>query len=106
MGPAAGRRAALPWSCGSPRRRSGFHGKDCTVSAATGVGAVFDPVLAVDPGREALVTRSGRWSYAELDVLADRTAAALWALGLRPGDRVAMALPNDVDAVTVFHAAM
>ena len=25
------------------------------------------PVVADDPGREALVTRSGRWSYAELD---------------------------------------
>jgi acyl-CoA synthetase (AMP-forming)/AMP-acid ligase II len=67
---------------------------------------VFDAVLAVEPGREALVTRSGRWTYAELDAVADRTAAALWALGLRPGDRVAMALPNDVDAVAVFHGAM
>ncbi len=34
------------------------------------VADVFAPVVADDPGREALVTRSGRWSYAELDRLA------------------------------------
>ena len=39
------------------------------------VADVFAPVVADDPGREALVTRSGRWSYAELDRLAARAAA-------------------------------
>jgi len=70
------------------------------------VGEVFDRVLAEDPGREALVTRSGRWSYGELDRLANRAARALGALGVRPGDRVAAALPNDVDVVVAFHGAM
>ena len=41
------------------------------------VADVFAPVVADDPGREALVTRSGRWSYAELDRLAARAAHAL-----------------------------
>jgi long-chain acyl-CoA synthetase len=70
------------------------------------VADVFAPVLAVDPDREALVTRSGRWSYAELDRLATRAAHALVALGVRAGDRVAGALPNDVDVILAFHGAM
>ncbi|HEY2430084.1 MAG TPA: long-chain fatty acid--CoA ligase, partial [Acidimicrobiales bacterium] len=70
------------------------------------VAEVFDPVVAADPGREALVTRRGRWSYAELDDLADRAAHALLALGVGPGDRVAAALPNDIDIVAAFHGAM
>jgi acyl-CoA synthetase (AMP-forming)/AMP-acid ligase II len=70
------------------------------------IADVFAPVVAVDPGREALVTRSGRWSYAELDRLASRAAHALVALGVRPGDRVAGALPNELDVILAFHGAM
>jgi len=70
------------------------------------VGEVLDRVLAAEPGREALVCRSGRWSYAGLDGLANRAARALAAFGLGPGDRVAGSLPNDVDVVAAFHGAM
>src|SRR5436190_22396296 len=38
------------------------------------VARVFDHVLTIDPDREALVTRSQRLSYAELDRLAWRAA--------------------------------
>ena len=76
-----------------------------TVTPIT-IAAVFDRPLAKEPGREALVTTSGRYSYAELDRLADRACDALRALGLRPGDRVAAALPNDTDIVMSFHGAM
>jgi long-chain acyl-CoA synthetase len=70
------------------------------------VAEVFDAVLATDPDREVLVTRSGRYSYAELDRLANRAAHALASLGVHPGDRVAGALPNDNDVVVAFHGAM
>ena len=70
------------------------------------VGEVFDAVLATDPDREVLVTRSGRYSYADLDRLANRAAHALASLGVHPGDRVAGALPNDNDVVIAFHGAM
>ncbi|HEX4531435.1 MAG TPA: AMP-binding protein [Acidimicrobiia bacterium] len=70
------------------------------------IADVFAPVLADDPGREALVTRSGRWSYAELDRLAARAAHALRTLGVGRGDRVAGALPNDLDVILAFHGAM
>ncbi len=49
---------------------------------------------ARDPGRTALVHQGGRWSYAELDRRADRTAAGLRALGIDAGDRVVVQLPN------------
>jgi acyl-CoA synthetase (AMP-forming)/AMP-acid ligase II len=70
------------------------------------VARVLDGALADDPGREALVTRSGRLTYAELDRLADRAARALWDLGVGTGDRVAASLPNDTDVVVAFHGAM
>src|SRR4051794_38774793 len=76
------------------------------ISIPRTVADVFAPVVADDPGREALVTRSGRWSYAELDRLAGRAAHALHALGVRSGDRVAGALPNDLDVILAFHGAM
>jgi len=52
------------------------------------IGEVLDAVVAVDPDRELLVTRSGRWSYVEFDRLANRAAHALASLGVRSGDRV------------------
>jgi long-chain acyl-CoA synthetase len=70
------------------------------------VAHVLDGALATDPYREALVTRTRRLSYAELDREADRAAHALHGLGLRTGDRVAASLPNDADVVIAFHGAM
>ncbi|MDA8048309.1 MAG: AMP-binding protein [Actinomycetota bacterium] len=78
------------------------------VGPATPAG-VFDVLrgpLARDPSAEALVTPSGRYSYAELDELAERSAAAWRDLGVGPGDRVAASLPNDAAIVGAFHGAM
>jgi long-chain acyl-CoA synthetase len=72
----------------------------------TSIADVFDGALAAAPDREALVTRSRRLSYAELDRDANRAANALLAMGVRPGDRVAASLPNDADVVIAFHGAM
>jgi long-chain acyl-CoA synthetase len=70
------------------------------------IAGVFDPVLAADPHREALVTRRGRWSYAELDDAAATAAGALAQLGIKAGDRVAAVLPNEADIIFAFHGAM
>ncbi len=70
------------------------------------VARVLDRALALDPDREALVTRTRRLSYGELDQLADRAAHALRSLGVTTGDRVAATLPNDADVVIAFHGAM
>jgi acyl-CoA synthetase (AMP-forming)/AMP-acid ligase II len=72
----------------------------------TSIATVFDDALRRDPDHEAIVGRSGRLSYTELDRRANQSARALASLGARPGDRVAVSLPNDVEIVTAFHGAM
>jgi long-chain acyl-CoA synthetase len=69
------------------------------------VATVLDAALASRPGAPAIEAASGVWSYAELDEAARRAAGALWSLGVRPGDRVAACLPNDLDIVAAFHGA-
>ena len=61
--------------------------------------------VAERPDEEALVGRHGRLTYRELDHAIERAAAALHALGLRPRDRIAVCLPNDVDIVVAFLAS-
>jgi acyl-CoA synthetase (AMP-forming)/AMP-acid ligase II len=68
------------------------------------VAEILDRVVADDPGREALVGRHGRLSFAELDRAANRAANALAALGVAAGERVAACLPNDVDLPVAFLA--
>ncbi|GAA2121258.1 class I adenylate-forming enzyme family protein [Actinomadura napierensis] len=69
------------------------------------IAAVLDAPLAARPQATAVEAASGAWSYAELDDQARRAAGALWSLGVRPGDRVAACLPNDLDIVAAFHGA-
>jgi mycobactin salicyl-AMP ligase len=47
-----------------------------------------------------------RLSYAELDRRADETAAGLCGLGIEPGDRVVVHLPNTVDFVVALFALL
>ena len=70
------------------------------------VAALLDAPLADDPDGLALVGRTGRFTFAELDAVVNRAAGALRALGVGPGDRVAMSLPNDVDLLIGFLGAM
>ncbi|HXZ86108.1 MAG TPA: AMP-binding protein, partial [Myxococcota bacterium] len=70
------------------------------------VAEVLDPWVARAPERLALVGRSGRLGYGELDRAANRAANTLAALGVRAGERVAACLPNDVDIVIAFLGAL
>ncbi|MBV2363777.1 (2,3-dihydroxybenzoyl)adenylate synthase [Streptomonospora nanhaiensis] len=45
-------------------------------------------------GRTAVVGGAERWTYADLDARADRAAVGLARLGVAPGDRVVVQLPN------------
>ena len=67
------------------------------------IARVLDAALAARPDATALVGPSGSLTYRELDAAADGAAAALWQHGVRPGDRVAGCLPNDLDIVVAFH---
>jgi len=64
-----------------------------------GVAAIAE----AEPGRTALVFGERRVSFSELDRLADAWARALEPHVRRPGDRVAVALPNGVDVLAAWH---
>jgi mycobactin salicyl-AMP ligase len=55
------------------------------------------------PDKAAVIDATGSHTFAELDALADRMAAALAAGGIAPGDRVLLQLPNSREfAVAAF----
>jgi len=69
------------------------------------IGAVLDRALTRDPGRPALVGRSARYTYGELDRQVNQAARFFHDRGVRKYDRVAACLPNDVDIVIALLAA-
>ncbi|MBW2242960.1 MAG: AMP-binding protein [Deltaproteobacteria bacterium] len=69
------------------------------------VADVLAPGLSAGPRQAALIGRSRRFSYAELDAEVNRAARALGAAGIEPGSRLAVCLPNDVDIVIAFLAS-
>ncbi|QBI54654.1 (2,3-dihydroxybenzoyl)adenylate synthase [Streptomonospora litoralis] len=54
--------------------------------------------------RTAVVGAGQRWTYAELDARADRTAAGLARMGITAGDRVVVQLPNRPEVFEVVFA--
>lgn len=49
------------------------------------------------PGKPAVVTPERSLTYSELDAAADRIAGGLRDIGIQPGDRVALLLPNSAE---------
>ena len=60
------------------------------------IPAVLRRAVSAHADKPAAVGRSGTLSYADLDRRADAAAGALWRLGVRPGERIAACLPNDL----------
>jgi fatty-acyl-CoA synthase len=56
------------------------------------------------PDRDAVVDGPLRWTYAQFGERCDRWSAALQALGVKPGDRVAYIAPNTHAQLTSFYA--
>ena len=54
------------------------------------------------PDTAAIIDSERRYTFAELDSLADLVAARLRALGLRPGDRILLQLPNSTQFAVAF----
>src|SRR5260221_2349309 len=48
--------------------------------------------------------RKAEVTYRQLDTLSDSLAAALVELGVKPGDRVAIVMPNCVQFIIAFYA--
>ncbi len=56
--------------------------------------------------KPAVICGSARLTYGELDALANRCAHALRSLGVQQGDRVALCLPNSIEAVVAIFATL
>lgn len=56
------------------------------------------------PEKSALLFEKQRWTYAALDEITDRIGAALLKDRIRPGDRVALLLPNSPELVFLYYA--
>lgn len=72
---------------------------------ASTLGDLLDERAALTPDVEGIVFPGVRWTYAEFASKADQLARGLLGLGVAPGDRVAILLPNSADFLAVFFAA-
>ncbi|MBP7125145.1 long-chain fatty acid--CoA ligase [Myxococcota bacterium] len=68
--------------------------------------ALLDRAAARWPERPATIFEGGKVSYRALREGADRFAAALVSLGVRPGDRVALQLPNLPQMVIAYYGVL
>src|SRR2546421_2318512 len=67
---------------------------------------LLDQAVKNYPGHTALIYYGTKISYAQLSSLANRFANALQKLGIRQGDRVAIALPNIPQYPIAFYGAL
>ena len=70
------------------------------------VGRLFDVPLALVPDRVAVIQGETALTFAELDLRCNRMANALAALGVGPGDRVALMFSNDFRFLESLFAPM
>jgi acyl-CoA synthetase (AMP-forming)/AMP-acid ligase II len=75
------------------------------MTAYSTIDSAFRTVAEARPDATALVDGSMRVSYAELDDQVSRVAGGLAGLGARPGDRLAIWLPNSLEWAVAFLAA-
>jgi long-chain acyl-CoA synthetase len=68
--------------------------------------AILEKTAKEHPEKAALAYAEREITYAELDSLSDRFAAALAALGVEKGDRVAIFLPNIPQFIIAYYGAL
>ena len=68
--------------------------------------SLLDDAAERYPDRAAVAFAGASWSYAELKEKAGRGAAGLRKLGVRPGDRVGIMLPNLPQTLAAFWAVL
>lgn len=64
--------------------------------------AIFERTASRFPNVPAIYFYGHRWTYRQLDRMTNRFANALIGLGVRPGDRVALLLPNCPQFVAAY----
>nr|MBC8241506.1 AMP-binding protein [Alphaproteobacteria bacterium] len=66
----------------------------------------LDEMARRQPDWEAVVDGPRRWSYAQLARESQTVAGGLWALGVRPGDRVAILMGNRAEWLSSYFAIL
>jgi bile acid-coenzyme A ligase len=69
------------------------------------VSALLERWAGEQPSKTALTIDDDAWTYEQLWRLARRAASHLHAIGTRPGDIVALPLPNSVEQTALFFGA-
>ena len=70
------------------------------------IGALVDRAARLFGPKEALYYEGARWSFEQLKEDVDRAARGLIELGVQPGDKVALWLPNRPEWIHVLFAAV
>ena len=70
------------------------------------IPTLFDRAAAAFANRPALSFEGRHWTYGELDAMVDRATAGLQRLGLGPGDKLGLCLPNTPYFVVFYYAAL
>jgi 2,3-dihydroxybenzoate-AMP ligase len=65
------------------------------------LGSLIEPWAQAEGSRVALVTDAGVTTYTELDAHVRKVDAGLQHLGIKPGDRVVIQLPNSIELLTI-----
>ena len=70
------------------------------------LGALVDWAAARFGDRQALYYEGQRWSFADLKAETDRVAKGLLALGIQPGEKVSLWMPNRPEWLSTLFAVM
>ena len=74
--------------------------------AARTASALLEELAARQPEHECVVDGARRWSYAQLLQESQTIANGLWALGVRPGDRVVILMGNRAEWLSSYFAIL
>ena len=96
----------MPTATRHPWLRAYPSGIDWTaIPVPTTLTALFDDAVATFGSRPCLDFLGRRWTYAETATLVARAASGFRRLGVTPGDRLGLCLPNSPFAVIAYFAA-
>ena len=70
----------------------------------TPIGSLVDTAASRFKTKEALCYESNRWSFSELKEAVDHVARGLMQLGILPGDKIALWMPNRPEWIHTFFA--
>jgi long-chain acyl-CoA synthetase len=73
---------------------------------ALALPVLLDRSAAAFPNRPALSFEGRRWTYRQFAILVDRATAGLQRLGLKPGARIGLCLPNTPYFPIFYYAAL